>query len=94
MFIEYVNRGNQKYIFMECQNATTMASEHLRRPQTRQWITMIMDQGTRQGFLEDWLMNWICQTTIAKLYNITMEENNSSWVEHNHKWARGQASLN
>ena len=68
----------QRYIFMETQNATTIASELLRRPQTRQWITMIMDQGMRQGFLEDWLLNGICQTTIAKLYNIIMEENNSS----------------
>ena len=28
-------------------------------PQTHQWLATIMDHAIRQGFLEDWVMNWI-----------------------------------
>ena len=42
-------------------NATLMTSDLLTqtRPQTRQWITIIMDQAIKQGSPLDWLVNWI-----------------------------------
>ena len=43
------------------EDATLMTSELLKwtRRKTHQKIATIMDQAIKQGFLEDWLMNWI-----------------------------------
>ena len=48
--IEDVNKGIKK-----------MESRHSKwtRPHTRHWILTIIEQAIKQGFPNDWLMNWI-----------------------------------
>ena len=58
---EIVNKGIKKTVSGKAVDATYISSELLKwtMPHTHHWIMTIIEQAIKQGFPNDWLMNWI-----------------------------------
>ena len=56
-----VNKRIKKMVSGKTTDVTYVSSELLKwtRPHTRHWIMTIIEQAIKQGFPNDWLMNWI-----------------------------------
>ena len=59
--IDDVNKGIKKMASGKATNITYVSSELLKwtRPHNPLWIMTIIEQAIKQGFPNDWLMNWI-----------------------------------
>ena len=105
--IDDVNKGIKKMASRKTTYVTRVSLLKWTRPHTRHWILTIIEQAIKQGFPNDWLMNWIkpifksgdknhyrtimVNSTIANLYNTIMEQKISTWAKTISKRELGQA---